>query len=124
MADVPSITTVPMKAVSIITWTGINTDNVTGEWVTMPRFADKCVHIFGVFDGGDEVVQIVGSNEPGVPGDPQGLTAADGSAAINETGASDMFQILENPLQIRPQLNAGGTEDTAITVVMVCETAR
>jgi hypothetical protein len=86
----------------------------TGNWLTIPHFADKTIHVFGTWGSATLVVQ--GTNEDGTPAAPLTLTDPQGNA-LSKT-ADFIEAILENPYQIRVSTSGGtGTDLDAVLVV-------
>lgn len=94
-------------------WAGLQATD-TGSWALLGHYNDKCLHVYGTFDGA--VVTIEGSNED-TPSSAIGLTDPT-QTAISLTAAG-MKQVLENPLYIRVKV-AGGGGSTALTARLVC----
>ena len=115
--DLPLTNASLNQNVRTIAWSPL-AENQAGAWAAFADFSDKTVHIFGVFNGATVTMQ--GSNDPLV------LTTPDTAAAetlVDPQGntiaklASNMSQILENPLYIRPNVT-GGDGSTAVSVIV------
>lgn len=112
MATNPAIAHVEKNnLVKTITWT-LTTASPDGAWVKFNAFRDRCVSFTGTFGGA--TFKLMGSNDDGTTSfmlnDPTG-TDITGTAAA-------MFQVMESPRLVRPQLSVVGVGAT-LTVIMV-----
>ena len=108
---VPAADVVPLSAIKVLWAAGATGD--TGQWVQIPDFGDKCVHVYGTTITS---VTIQGSNNVdanGVPTDPITLTDQAGTTLVFAT--TGLRQILQSPQFIRPLY----TTATAVIVVIV-----
>lgn len=128
MAEALKIETVQKKNqhLSIYSWSPLAADAV-GRAVDISEFSDKCIHLFGAFNGAS--VAVYGSN------DPQGLVELrDGTLfsvattkwklltdtqGNNISGTTEKLkQIMENPIYICVVVT-GGDGNTAISAVII-----
>lgn len=100
------------RSVMQVTWTGLLNGD-TGDPVSLPAKADKSVHVWGTFGTGG-TIKMRGRNSTSA--NYQDITDPT-STAISKT-AEGVEQILENVLQIRPEVTAGdGTTNLSCSVL-------
>ncbi len=96
----------------VITWVLTTADGV-GDFVQIPRYFDKTVHVFGTFGGG--TVDFIGSNEPDPP--TNGIVMEDMDANPATVTAAALLVLKEVPRVFRPQLV--GSAGATVTVIVV-----
>ncbi|MCL6456699.1 MAG: hypothetical protein K6T85_01710 [Gorillibacterium sp.] len=96
-------------------WSGLRNGD-SGQWylVTCAKYPDKCVQVIGTFGTGGTVV-IEGSNQYDNITDYSTLSDSFGDSLV--FGASDIKQINQNPLAIRPRVTAGDSS-TNVTILI------
>lgn len=110
-------TVIPVKSdinkyVIKVTWEGITTTNSDGDWIELPHYPEKTIHINGDF-GTDGEITIQGSND--LLFSPFVLTDSRGDSLVKVADYGGI--IAENPLKIRPILTDGsGSVDLDITI--------
>lgn len=100
-------------AIQHVQWV-LTTADSDGEYVSIPEYADKTVHVYGTFGSGTLALQ--GTNEDGTPANPISLTDPQGNAI--ELTAAGIKAVTENPLKARPLLT--GSTGASVTVLLVC----
>jgi len=103
-------------SVDVIEWTGLLAGD-DGDWRLFARYPDKSIHVFGTFGGA--TVRFQGTHETDTKVNPVNLRSAS-ETVIGIVTATDIKQILENPLYCRP-LIVGGDGTTSLTVRLVCK---
>lgn len=106
----------------IVQWGPLTTANADGDWVALPMFPDRTVHVFGTFGVG-ATVNIEGSNEAGAPAGGAVLNDSRGEGnalAFLTAGGNDVKQCNEAPLKMRPVLS-GGDGTTSLTVIIIAK---
>ncbi|MDE2233765.1 MAG: hypothetical protein KGJ90_06725 [Patescibacteria group bacterium] len=112
------------RFVKTITWKGLGGAD-SGQMAQLPRFADKCVHVFGTFGAG--TVTLYGSNDPAAQTDYNngtlfGSKTASWIALTDTLGnnialtSAGLKPILEDPLYILPVVT-GGTGSNLTVII-------
>lgn len=100
----------------VVTWGPMANGDVGSPFLCC-NFPDKSVEVSGTFGAGGTVT-FQGTN---MVTSPTYSTLRDATGATLSITATDLRSILENPLQVRPNITAGdGT--TSLTVSLVCTT--
>jgi len=129
MAVIKPTVYIPTKGVLIVKWSGL-THGDTGLPFAAPQHSDRSVQVYGTF-GSDGVVTIQGANDPpqsvNVPSPPTAqfvtLHEANSYAPLVIADATKMWEVEENPTQIRPSCS-GSDSATSVNVVMTMKTVR
>jgi hypothetical protein len=106
--------------VDVVTWTGLNgaTSDVGQAWLAGPNMSsgcntDKCVQFIGDSAGN---ASLEGTNDA-TPANWQTLTSpGDVLLTSNSATARLLQQVLQNPLLVRPRVQAGAANVTVILV--------
>jgi hypothetical protein len=106
-----------------VTWSNLSTGD-TGSWEPMPHFSDKTVHVSVATGGAAQSVSMQGTNEPisSVPAFPATLNRTIGTPLTYTSTGPFIDTILENPIQMRP--NVAGTGMAGVTITVNCSTNR
>lgn len=100
------------NSVIIIKWSGITTTDTEGQWLELPEYSYKTVHIDGNFGTGG-VIDMQASNDATLT---PFLLTDDRGDTISKNALYGGF-IAQNPLMIRPVLSAGsGAVDIDVVV--------
>ncbi len=113
----------PIQDIVTYTWAGLDGDDV-GAPVMVANYPDKSIQI-GVSTGqthGGATTVFQGSHDPIAGTDPANAvwkTLTDTTeTAISVTANSDVIQVLQNPLWVRPSQSGGTAGD--LDIVLVC----
>lgn len=120
----------PTKGVLIAKWTGLlKTD--TGAPVSAPQHSDRSVQVYGTFGAGGEItiegandaLQSVNNPSPATPVYAT-LHEANTYTVLEIADDDKIWEIEENPTQIRPNCTDGEVAVTDLTVVITMKAGR
>lgn len=103
---------------------GVRTNDLAVYWVleqgdtatpiTIPRYSDRTVHIFGTFGGAS--VSLEGSIDPA--GVVYGVLTDDDKSDITQTASAAPRVVIPNVLTVKPTIT-GGDGSTSITIALM-----